>query len=76
MISDAAPARRAEPGAAETTGAAAASQSRGSSFYAGMRILPQPQREAMYEVYSFCRAVDDIADDGGPAQTRNAALLK
>lgn len=34
-----------------------------SSFYVAMRILPRIQREAMFEVYSFCRAVDDIADD-------------
>ena len=35
----------------------------GSSFYAGMRILPKAQREAMFAIYGFCRAVDDIADD-------------
>lgn len=34
----------------------------GSSFYAGMRMLPREKREAMYDVYAFCRAVDDIAD--------------
>jgi phytoene synthase len=34
-----------------------------SSFYAGMRVLPKAQREAMYAVYGFCRIVDDIADD-------------
>ncbi len=34
----------------------------GSSFYAGMRILPREKREAMYAVYDFCRAVDDVAD--------------
>jgi phytoene synthase len=37
--------------------------SHSSSFYLAMRILPRLQREAMFEVYSFCRAVDDIADD-------------
>ncbi len=41
-----------------------------------MRILPRPQREAMFEIYSFCRAVDDIADDGGPRPPRKAALEK
>jgi phytoene synthase len=40
----------------------AARRASGSSFYAAMRILPQPQRQAMFEIYSFCRAVDDIAD--------------
>jgi squalene synthase HpnD len=42
----------------------------GSSFYAAMRIMPKPQREAMFEIYSFCRMVDDIADDGGPRDLR------
>jgi squalene synthase HpnD len=45
-----------------------------SSFYLAMRILPSKQREAMYEVYSFCRAVDDIADDAGPRPGRIALL--
>jgi len=26
-----------------------------------MRILPREQREAMFQIYSFCRQVDDIA---------------
>jgi len=41
----------------------AAARASGSSFYAAMRILPPAQREAMFEIYSFCRAVDDIADE-------------
>ena len=45
-----------------------------SSFYTAMRILPTAQREAMFAIYGFCRAVDDIADDGGPAPERLAAL--
>lgn len=45
-----------------------------SSFYLAMRILPREQREAMYAVYAFCRAVDDIADDRGP-QGKRLALL-
>jgi squalene synthase HpnD len=46
----------------------------GSSFYAAMRILPQEQREAMFQIYSFCRQVDDIADSEGPRPQRLAAL--
>ena len=42
----------------------------GSSFYAAMRIMPKAKREAMFEIYSFCRLVDDIADDGGPRDLR------
>jgi presqualene diphosphate synthase len=46
----------------------------GSSFYAAMRILPREQREAMFQIYSFCRQVDDIADSDGPRLERLAAL--
>ena len=46
----------------------------GSSFYAAMRILPREQREAMFQIYSFCRQVDDIADSEGPRPERLAAI--
>ena len=39
-------------------------RARKSSFYIAMRLMPPAQRQAMFEIYSFCRAVDDIADDG------------
>jgi squalene synthase HpnD len=45
-----------------------------SSFYRALSILPRKKREAMFEVYAFCRAVDDIADDGGPNDDRIAML--
>lgn len=57
------------------TDLAAATHASGSSFYAGMRILPKAEREAMYAVYGFCRIVDDIADDQlGDRGERMAAL--
>src|ERR1700739_3253430 len=46
----------------------------GSSFYAAMQILPREQREAMFQIYSFCRQVDDIADSDGPRPERLAAI--
>ena len=47
----------------------------GSSFYAGMRILPKAERAGMYAVYGFCRVVDDIADDQiGDRAARRAEL--
>lgn len=58
----------------EATNDLAAERAHASSFYAAMRIMPHGQREAMYEIYSFCRAVDDIADDPGPAEGRLAKL--
>jgi phytoene synthase len=48
----------------------AAQRAAGSSFYAAMRIMPRAQREAMFEIYSFCRKVDDIADSPGPRDRR------
>jgi|SRR4051794_2087089 squalene synthase HpnD len=48
----------------------AATRARGSSFYAAMRIMPRAQREAMFEIYGFCRAVDDIADEPRPHAVR------
>lgn len=48
----------------------AARQASGSTFYAAMRILPRPRREAIFQIYAFCRAVDDIADREGPRAER------
>jgi phytoene synthase len=47
-----------------------------SSFYWAMRLMPKAQRQAMFEIYSFCRAVDDIADDPGPRDARHQALQR
>jgi phytoene synthase len=59
--------------AVETTTPVAA-QASSSSFYTAMRFLPREQRDAMFEVYAFCRAVDDIADEGGARDERYAGL--
>jgi phytoene synthase len=56
------------------TSASYGTSASGSSFYAAMRILPREQREAMFQIYSFCRQVDDIADSDGPRPERLAAL--
>jgi phytoene synthase len=57
-----------------TNNASDGTSASGSSFYAAMRILPRQQREAMFQIYSFCRQVDDIADSDGPRPERLAAL--
>jgi presqualene diphosphate synthase len=56
--------------------APAAKRAGGSSFYLAMRILGREQREAMFEIYSFCRAVDDIADGDAPRAERQALLAE
>ena len=60
----------------DSTGGDAAKRASGSSLYAAMRILPLAQRQAMFEIYSFCRAVDDIADDPGDRKRRLAQLQR
>lgn len=61
----------------DTTPAALQARVSGSSFYAGMRMLPRAEREAMYAIYAFCREVDDIADDlVGDRPVRAAALAR
>lgn len=37
-----------------------------TSFYWPMRLLPEDKRAAMFAVYAFARAVDDIADEPAP----------
>jgi phytoene synthase len=46
----------------------------GTSFAAGMGVLPVPRREAMYALYAFCREVDDIADDSPTNEIREQGL--
>ena len=58
----------------EATESAAAERASGSSFYNAMRILPRAQRAAMFEIYSFCRQVDDIADSTGSRAARRGEL--
>jgi phytoene synthase len=41
-----------------------------------MRIMPAAQREAMFEIYGFCRRVDDIADSTAPRNVRLAQLAE
>lgn len=61
---------------AEASDVAAAERASGSSFYNAMRILPRAQREAMFEIYSFCRQVDDVADSSGPRTERREQLAR
>jgi len=34
-----------------------------SNFFYSFLFLPKPKREAIIDVYAFCRAIDDIVDD-------------
>ncbi len=48
----------------------------GTSFYWAMRLQPEAKRRAMFAVYAFCREVDDIADDEGGANGKQAQLAE
>jgi phytoene synthase len=46
----------------------------GSSFYAGMRLLPADKRDALFAIYALARRIDDIADGDLPADEKLAQL--
>ncbi|HEX4518594.1 MAG TPA: squalene/phytoene synthase family protein [Gaiellaceae bacterium] len=46
----------------------------GSSFYAGMRLLPPERRSALFAVYALARRIDDIADGALPPHEKLTAL--
>jgi phytoene synthase len=48
----------------------------GSSFYAGMRLLPPHRRNALFAVYALARRIDDVADDAGPPEEKLAELAE
>lgn len=60
--------------ASDTQSLSAQTRASGSSFYTAMRILPSAQRQALFEIYGLCRAVDDVADARGSRDRRLAEL--
>ncbi|WP_432799862.1 phytoene/squalene synthase family protein [Poriferisphaera sp. WC338] len=39
------------------------SKTRAKNFYYGMKLTPEPKRAALYAIYAFMRACDDLADE-------------
>ena len=50
----------------------AVTRARARNFYYGLKLTPGPKRDALYAIYAFMRACDDIADEAA-AQTGGAA---
>ncbi len=48
----------------------------GSSFYWAMRLMSREHRHALFAIYGFCRAVDDIADEGTDREAQRTALAR
>lgn len=46
----------------------------GSSFYAGMRLLPVDRRDALFAIYALARRIDDIADGDLSTEEKLARL--
>ncbi len=63
----------AEPAYAECRRIARAS---GSTFYAGMRLLPENRRNAIFALYALARRIDDIADGNLSADGKLAELTR
>jgi phytoene synthase len=40
------------------------------NFYYGLRLTPEPKRSALYAIYAWMRAADDIADDAEPGASK------
>ena len=53
-----------------------AARASGSNFYYALWLLPPARRQAMFAVYSFCRAVDDVVDDGRSTEDAQEELAR
>lgn len=49
-------------------------RSRARNFYYGLRLTPEPKRSAVYSVYAWMRAADDITDEAATPDRKRAAL--
>lgn len=46
------------------------------NFFYAFAILPRARREAMYAVYAFCRAADDISDEPGALEKKREEFAR
>lgn len=63
---------------ARVTGPGIAQQVRdaGSNFYLAMRLMPARKRAAMFAIYAFARALDDVVDGPATIEEKRNALKK
>lgn len=47
-----------------------------SSFYYALKTFPRAERRALYAVYAFCRAADDISDEPGAPEEKAVAFAR
>lgn len=53
---------------------AAITRRRARNFYHGLKLTPEPRRSAIYAIYAWMRAADDVADEPGDLATKRARL--
>jgi phytoene synthase len=49
---------------------------RARNFYHGLKLTPEPRRGAIYSIYTWMRAADDLADEPTPAPERRVKLAE
>ncbi|MGZ4761752.1 MAG: phytoene/squalene synthase family protein [Ilumatobacteraceae bacterium] len=54
----------------------AITRSQAKNFFYGIRLLPEPKRNAMSALYAFARRIDDISDGDLPAADKLVALAE
>ncbi len=53
---------------------AAVVRTRARNFYYGLRLTPEPRRSAVYSVYAWMRAADDLTDEAATPELKRAGL--
>ena len=51
-------------------------RTRARNFWYGLKLTPEPRRSALYAIYAWMRAVDDLADEPGPSVSQRRASLE
>lgn len=49
-------------------------RARARNFYYGLKLTPEPKRSALYAVYAWMRAADDLADEDGDLDLKQRRL--
>lgn len=65
---------RRPPRLSPASGLAKSGSCGASTFYWPLRLLGKRKRRAMFAIYGFCRAVDDIADGNEKQEVKRGAL--
>lgn len=52
----------------------AVTRQQAKNFYYGLRLTPEPKRSAMYAIYAWMRAADDLADADSPEDQKREQI--